>query len=229
MLSHDPSAAPDPAANAPAANAPAARPASEADAPSAQALKQAFLRGAGLAPAAIGAPLTLEMMELLGALMAKSLQGSIDLLAMRSLVKQEVQAEVTTVLVRNNNPLKFFPDSQTVLTQMLRKKMPGFMEPLEALDDAWTDLHAHQRGVLAGHHAAMRAAIDQLEQGQIDAALPPPRLAERLLPLRRVQRRWDEYRRRHRQIVAEHGAGQFGPVFLQAYEAAVAGSAEAAA
>jgi predicted component of type VI protein secretion system len=95
-------------------------------------------------------------MELLGKLLAASLQGTIDLLSLRSLVKQEVHSDVTTVLVRNNNPLKFFADSQTVLTQMLRKKMPGFMEPLEALEDAHGDLQAHQRGMTAGARACMR-------------------------------------------------------------------------
>ena len=95
----------------------------------ADALKQAFLRGAGIPADAIGS-LTPELMELLGKLMTSALQGTIDLLALRSLVKQEVKADVTMVVMRNNNPLKFFPDSQTVLTQMLRKKMPGFMATL---------------------------------------------------------------------------------------------------
>ena len=100
-----------------------------------EALRQAFLRGAGIAPDAIGS-MTPEMMELLGKLMSSAVQGTIDLLALRSLVKQEVKADVTMVVMRNNNPLKFFPDSQTVLTPMLRKKMPGFMEPLESIEDA---------------------------------------------------------------------------------------------
>jgi predicted component of type VI protein secretion system len=79
-------------------------------------LKQGFLRGAGLPASALSADLTPETMELLGKLLAASLQGTIDLLSLRSLVKQEVHSDVTTVLVRNNNPLKFFADSQTVLT-----------------------------------------------------------------------------------------------------------------
>ena len=74
-----------------------------------EALKQAFLRGAGIPADAVGA-LTPELMELLGKLMNSCLQGTIDLLALRSLVKQEVKADVTVVVMRNNNPLKFFPD-----------------------------------------------------------------------------------------------------------------------
>jgi len=187
----------------------------------AHALKQAFLRGAGVAPEAIAAELTPEMMELLGKMMASSLQATIDLLALRSLVKQEVHADVTTVLVRNNNPLKFFPDSQTVLTQMLRKKMPGFMEPLEALDDAWSDLRGHQLGVVAGTRAGMQAALAALGPDTISAALPPAGLLDSLVPSRRGQQMWDDYTRRHAGVARSTDEQLFGAAFLAAYEAAV--------
>ncbi len=186
-----------------------------------QALKQAFLRGAGVAPEAIAAELTPEMMELLGKMIAASLQGGIDLLALRSLVRQEVHADVTTVLVRNNNPLKFFPDSQTVLTQMLRKKMPGFMEPLEALDDAWGDLRAHQLGVVAGTRAAMQAALLRLAPQAVDAEIGPAGLADRLVPGRRDRQQWRAYRRRHAEVAGDTDRQLFGAEFLAAYETAV--------
>lgn len=199
-----------------AAQAPAAPSAADL-----QALKQAFLRGAGVAPDAITADLTPEMMELLGKMMATCLQGNIDLLSMRSLVKQEVHADVTTVLVRNNNPLKFFPDSQTVLIQMLRKKMPGFMEPLEALDDARSDLRGHQLGMHAGVRAGMQATLSSLAPAAIDAALPGAGLIEKVLPAVRTQSLWARYQQRHADAVRAADGQLFGPAFLAAYEAAV--------
>lgn len=191
------------------------------ESPEAHALKQAFLRGAGIAGDAISADLTPEMMALLGRLMATSLQGAIDLLALRSLVKQEVKADVTMVLVRNNNPLKFFPDSQTVLTQMLRKKMPGFMEPLEAIDDAWHDLRGHQLGVVAGTRASMAAMMTRLSPAQLEAALPPPGLFDKLSPSRRAAALWQHYLREHGAIAGEaqdQFKSLFGAAFLAAYE-----------
>ncbi|WP_332876240.1 type VI secretion system-associated FHA domain protein [Massilia sp. S19_KUP03_FR1] len=184
-------------------------------------LKLAFLRGAGLRSAAMASELTPETMELLGKLLASSLQGTIDLLALRSLVKQEVNADVTTVLVRNNNPLKFFTDSQTVLTQMMRKKMPGFMEPLEALEDAQSDLHAHQHGMTAGARACLVATLEPLAGEQVSAVLPPPGFADKLLPHRRGLVQWHEYLRRHRAAVIGIDAQLHGPAFLAAYDAAV--------
>ncbi|HEU4375350.1 MAG TPA: type VI secretion system-associated FHA domain protein TagH [Telluria sp.] len=189
--------------------------------PEVLALKHAFLRGAGISADAISAELTPELMELLGKLMANSLQGAIDLLALRSLVKQEVKADVTMVLVRNNNPLKFFPDSQTVLTQMLRKKMPGFMEPLEAVDDAWHDLRGHQMGVVAGTRASMQAMMARLEPAHFAASLPPPGLLDKLAPSRRAAALWQQYAREHGAIAGESQdqfKTLFGADFLAAYE-----------
>jgi FHA domain-containing protein len=188
------------------------------------ALKEAFLRGAGMAPEAMSGDLTPEMMELIGKLMATSLQGAIDLLAMRSLVKQEVKAEVTMVVVRNNNPLKFFGDSQTVITQMLRKKMPGFLEPLESLDEAYVDLRGHQLGVVAGMRASVQAMMARLEPARFESDAAAPSLFDKLIPSRRQASMWRSYAEQYA-VLAGESQDQFetvfGPAFLSAYEAEV--------
>ena len=190
----------------------------------AQALKEAFLRGAGIELDAIAAGLTPETMELIGKLMATSLQGTIDLLALRSLVKQEVKADVTVVVVRNNNPLKFFGDSQTVLTQMLRKKMPGFLEPLESVEDANIDLRSHQLGVVAGMRASMQAMMERLKPAGIEDAAGGPSLLDRVLPWRRQAALWQAYESEHAALAGESEdqfKTVFGPAFRSAYEAEV--------
>lgn len=188
-----------------------------------EVLRQAFLRGAGLSPDAIGS-LTPEMMETLGKILNGSMQGVIELLALRSLVKQEVKAGVTVVVLRNNNPLKFFPDSQTVMTQMLRKKMPGFMDPLEAIDDAMADLQGHQKGVVAGTKASMMRVLSRLRPERFENQLKPA-MHYRVLPMLRKAALWDQYCQQHRKIAAEaqdNFKTLFGPDFLEAYEKEVA-------
>lgn len=189
-----------------------------------QALKEAFLRGAGIAPEAISAELTPQMMETIGKLLATSMQGSIDLLALRSLVRQEVKADVTMVVVRNNNPLKFFGDSQTVLTQMLRKKMPGFMEPLESVEDACLDLRAHQMGVVAGMRTSMQSMMARLKPTRIESEAGAPSLLDRLIPWRRQAGMWQAYTEQHAIATGESDdqfKTVFGPAFLSAYETEV--------
>ncbi len=191
------------------------------DAGARDALTQAFLRGAGIPADALPIALTPEQMELVGKLLAASLQGAIDQLALRSLVKQEAKADVTMVVVRNNNPLKFFPDSPTVITQMLRKKMPGFMEPLESIEEAGHALRGHQLGVVAGCRATMDSVIHRLAPAGFQAALAPAGVLDSLIPSRRPAALWREYVRKYSALAGEvqdQFKGAFGPAFLEAYE-----------
>lgn len=188
---------------------------------SANELLQAFLNGAGLPDLTLSSGLTPELMETMGKLVATSVKGTMELISQRALVKREVNAEVTMVVLRKNNPLKFFPDSQTVLTQMLRKKMPGFMTPPEAMDDAFLDLRAHQLAVVAGMKAAMDALLKKLHPIDISHHLNAPTLLDYLNPARRKAALWDHYSTIFNSISLESKnefQSLFGKEFLTAYE-----------
>jgi len=184
-------------------------------------LTEAFLKGARLPAAALPSGLTPELMELVGQLLNTSITHNLALSKLRATVKREVNAEVTMVVVRNNNPLKFFSDSETVLTQMLRKKMPGFMSPMEAMDDAHEDIKAHQLALMAGLREEMRALIASLNPAHLEKAVPGGSLMDAVLPSARKARAWDKFRDVFANIKRRHdGDSQavFGKAFLDAYE-----------
>ena len=184
-------------------------------------LLQAFLKGAGLPDLNLSSGLTPELMETMGKLVATSVKGTMDLISQRALVKREVNAEVTMVVLRKNNPLKFFPDSQTVLTQMLRKKMPGFMTPPEAMEDAYVDLRAHQLAVVAGMKAAMEALLKKLQPAVIADKIDAPTILDYINPARRKAAMWDHFSEIFDSISLESKhefQSLFGKEFLAAYE-----------
>ncbi len=184
-------------------------------------LLQAFLNGADLSTLSISSGLTAELMETLGKLVATSVQGTMALISQRALVKREVNAELTMVVLQQNNPLKFFPDSQTVLTQMLRKKIPGFMAPVEAMEDAFLDLRAHQLGVIAGMKAAKDALLKKIQPLAFEAYLSAPTLLDYINPARRKAVMWDHFSALFEDISIETSdeyQSLFGKEFLIAYE-----------
>lgn len=202
----------------PANRAEAASPAQNADE---QALMQAFLKGAGIPAAALSQGLTPEFMETVGKLLAISVRGTMDLNALRAIVKREAKAEVTQVLVRNNNPLKFLDDSETVLMQMFRKKMPGFMGPAEAMEDAYADLRLHQLGMVAGMRAAMSDIFKRISPEKLDAMVKDQSFLDSMRPTHRKARLWDAYTELFARIDAQTRddlQALFGPAFLDAYE-----------
>lgn len=189
---------------------------------SVEALVQAFMKGAGLPLETLTHDLTPELMETVGKLLATAVQGTIDLNATRALVKREAHADVTKVVVRNNNPLKFFNDSQTVLIQMLRKKMPGFMGATEAMQDAYQDLQAHQVGVVSGMRATMNEMLQRFNPEVMEKRQKKGGMLDALLPATRKAKLWDAYNERFQRIIAEATQDDFqvlfGKAFLQAYE-----------
>ncbi|MCE3263232.1 MAG: hypothetical protein K0R43_2311 [Pseudoduganella sp.] len=184
---------------------------------SADQLMAAFQRGAGVQP---NWQLTPEFMELLGKLVATAIGGAHSLLAARAELKRDIHADATVVVVRNNNPLKFLPDSQSALTQMLRKKMPGFMGPVEALEDAFADLSAHQQCAMAGMEGAVAEALARIAPEAIEARQRSGLLASAVPALRKAAL-WDRYCASHAALVEASAAdfhGALGDAFLGAYE-----------
>jgi FHA domain-containing protein len=191
------------------------------------ALMHAFLKGAGIAQVNLNAAVTPEFMETIGKLLATSIHGTFELLATRSSIKREVKADVTMVVVRNNNPLKFLSDSETVLVQMLRKKMPGFMGPNEALQDAFADLHAHQSGMVAGMNGAIHEVLKRFDPKTLEERIKAPNLLDTVVPLHRKARMWDQYDHLYEEINREAQRDYqklFGKAFLKAYEKEIARS-----
>lgn len=220
------SATPRHAAQASPATAPSATDPSTEQAPASNsvdgvALMQAFLHGAGIPANTITSGLTPELMEMFGKLLATAIQGTIALNSSRTEVKREVNADMTMVVVRNNNPLKFFPDSQTVMTQMLRKKMPGFMGPVESMQDALEDLRTHQLAVVAGTRASLHEQLNRFNPAHLEKKLKDSSFLDSLLPANRKARLWDMHTSLFSAISQESQDDAhvlYGKAFLNAYE-----------
>ncbi len=187
-----------------------------------QALAAAFMEGAGLNPAKTHFEVTPEFMRTFGEALRIAVQGTIDLLAARSEIKREFRAGVTIIATGANNPLKFLPNSEGVLMQMVHQTFPGFMKPLPAMQDAFQDLHVHQLALMAGIRAAYAEALTRFDPTELERRTETnPGLLDKLLTNGRKAALWDDYKhnfdvlRRH----AEDDLMAFsGRTFVEAYE-----------
>jgi FHA domain-containing protein len=185
------------------------------------ALTEAFLRGAGLAASALPQGLTPEIMTIIGSLLRSATAGAVDMLAARAATKREVQASVTIISVQANNPLKFLPNADAALLQLLGKKMPGFMRADVAMRDAFDDLRAHEVGVIAGTRAALTEVLGKFDPAVLGDKLAKGSVLESLMPSARKAKLWDMYLERYLQIRREAEddfQSIFGRAFVQAYE-----------
>jgi len=195
------------------------------------ALVQAFLDGAGLAQRAgatstqVLAPITLTpaWMRHVGQLLRASVEGVLALLHSRSTVKREMRAEVTVIARRQNNPLKFAPDSLAALAHLLAaKRSPGFLEPVAAVKDAHEDLLVHHLAVVAGMRAAMFELIARLGPDDVIRDEGPVKGLAATMPSLHEAALWRRYRQRHAEMTArldDDFETVFGREFTKAYEA----------
>ena len=185
------------------------------------ALTLAFLKGTGLPANALPGGLTPEIMTVIGSLLKTATAGAIDMLAARAATKLEVQACVTIISAQSNNPLKFLPNAESALQQMLGKRMPGFMRADEAMRDAFDDLRAHEIGVIAGTRAALTEVLERFDPSVLEKRLARGSLIDSLLPSIRKTKLWEIYLEQYAKIRREAEddfQSVFGRSFLAAYE-----------
>ena len=148
-----------------------------------------------------------------------------DVLMARALTKKESRLDMTMLAVRANNPLKFFPNAEGALAQMLTGAMAGYMDPVEAMAGAFDDLRAHELAVMAGMRAALGAVLHRFDPAHIEARLALPTVMDKMLAANRKAKLWDRMVARYGEIAREADDDMqrlFGEKFSAAYEEQVA-------
>ena len=77
--------------------------------------------------------------------------------------EHELRADVTTIVAKNNNPLKFSPNADVALQHLLAPPARGFIAAAPAMRDAYEDLRTHQFGIVAGMQAVLEAALQRFD------------------------------------------------------------------
>jgi FHA domain-containing protein len=199
---------------------PAARQAAPAATADVQALYEAFREGLA-APDLKFETLTPELMRLIGSLLHEAASGTVDMLVARAALKRELRAESTMIVARENNPLKFSPTAEVALQHLLSPPARGFMAAAPAMRDAYTDLRAHQFGMVAGMRAALEGVLDRFDPAALEGQLTQRTMLQSLLSGSRKAKLWEmfvEHFGHIREEAADDFQNLFGKAFLRAYE-----------
>jgi type VI secretion system FHA domain protein len=214
-------AAPPPPPPPSPAPAPAQAPARATGAPAAgDPVIQALLRGLGLSELNTKRSAE-EVAELAGAMLREATSGTMGVLMGRAMTKRENRMEMTMIGAQANNPLKFFPDADSALTQMMNGTMPGYMAPARAFANAFDDLRAHELAIMAGMRAALAGVLKRFDPAAIEARLQVPTVMDKVLAANRKARMWDRMVELYTQMAVEADSDfhkLFGEAFGEAYE-----------
>ncbi|HTP60721.1 MAG TPA: type VI secretion system-associated FHA domain protein TagH [Burkholderiales bacterium] len=178
-----------------------------------RAAVDAFLTGAGLEGKKIADADIEAFLLQSGKIMRAAVEGSMALLAARATAKKELRAEDRTMVAsKDNNPLKLMSDPQEALAFLFDTKdhgAGGFLDPVQAVGDAFEDLRAHEVALFAGMRAALLGAIQRFDPKTLEAELEKSAGG---LGLNRKAKLWEQFAA-FQQKLARDAEDDFNKVF----------------
>jgi FHA domain-containing protein/type VI secretion system protein len=208
--------APASAPSSASAPAPAAAPAATPD----HAVLRALLEGLGLADIPLPADGGIALAHTAGQALRASLAGTMDVLRSRTVAKSELALDVTMMQERENNPLKFFPEVDMALEQMLVRPRRGYLPAIDALRGAFDDIKAHEMAMIAGMQGAVMGVLARLDPAALERSLGDK--GGLSLPGQRKARLWDAMVALYQPLSRSAGDDfqrVFGESFTTAYRA----------
>lgn len=182
--------------------------------------RQAFARGLQIEEGKLP-EFTPEFFEVLGGSLLHLTAGAVNMMHERAHIKHEMRADVTIIASSGNNPLKFAPDAQSALMHLIGEPVPGFMHSVEAIDDAFDDLLAHQIGLMSGARAAVYDVVKNFSPEKIHKYMVNKNFVDSILPMSKKSKLWELYEAHYAEVAGnarEDFELRFQQAFSQAYE-----------
>lgn len=185
------------------------------------ALRDAFLRGMGVAEASVPDLDPIAEMEKFGREYRLMMDGLMQLLRKRAEEKGNARVAQTVVGMSEVNPLKFLPTVDDAIVMILSGRSAGFLGGEAAIKDSVRDLAHHHIRAWRGVQAALRRMIDRFDPAALEAELKTGSSIGAMLPGSRSAKLWELYCKRHKEIaqsVETRFLGEVGADFRDAYE-----------
>ena len=176
-----------------------------------------LLEGAGLRGVAVSPELARNFGEILRVVIT----GLMELLRARERTKDEFRMRLTTFRPADNNPLKFSANVEDALHNLLVKRNPAYLAPVDAFEDAFRDVRDHQMATLAGVRIAFDFMLREFDPARLQETFDREIGKGGFLGAPARLKYWDLYRERFRDTVKDADScfrELFGDQFAKAYQ-----------
>lgn len=157
------------------------------------AAMRAFLTGAGLGSMRLTESQAVQLMADAGQVFRALVAGLQEALATRAEIKEELDLSRTMVGATSNNPLKLDLSVDEGVVAMLRQPGPGFLAPVDAVNEGYRDVQAHQMATMAAMHLALRRLLEKFDPETLSRRLDESSLLNSLMPGARKSKYWEVY------------------------------------
>jgi predicted component of type VI protein secretion system len=150
-----------------------------------------------------------------------AVQGLLEVLRVRTQVKNSFRLPTTSIKPVENNPLKFAPSAEDAFHKLFVRRNPGDLDPVDAFREGFDDVTFHQTAVLAGIRAGFNALLAALHPQKLEEVYERKRKRTAVLPLGNNKTKyWEMYCAQFEEIDRDREAHfqlLFGEEFARAY------------
>lgn len=148
----------------------------------------------------------LGVVESLGEMFSIVTPQVMGALAARTQFKDTLRLRQTLIRASENNPLKISIGDEQALRRLLLNEEPGMLDGVTAMEQALTELAAHQSALLAALKPALRDTLKSLSPAAIEKQSAGGK-SDRLPMMNRRGKLWESYCSIHSGLAADDGRG----------------------
>lgn len=156
-----------------------------------------------------------EVMERLGRVMRVLIHGMREILMTRASLKSEFRIQQTMISAGGNNPFKFSVSPEQAIQAIVDPPAKGYLNPVEAAEQALQDIKAHEVAVMAGMEAALKGLLGRLSPGEVSKQLDSSGGVGGLLKGKKA-RYWEVYEKMYAEI-SDQAENDFHDLFSRAF------------
>lgn len=166
-----------------------------------------------------------EIMRNAGSVLKELVAGFSALLQSRANVKSAFRLDQTTIMPRQNNPLKLAQNPADALLPLLAGKTGEYLSPLESVREVNCDLRFHQEALFEGMVSAFCDFVDRFDPDELEENFDETLNRRPMFAALNQRKYWQLYKEVY-PIMTQAGSGRFphhfGEDFVRAYEKLVA-------
>lgn len=185
------------------------------------AAARAFLKTAGAERLNVPDEDLVPTLARMGHVMRILVKGLREVLMTRTSIKSEFRIQQTVIGTGGNNPLKFSVSPEQAIEAMVRPPATGYLDPVDAAEQALQDIKAHEIAMMTGMEAALKDVLRQLSPEELEKKMQTGGGIGGFLKGRKA-RYWEVYEQMYAEIAdrAENDFHEmFSREFARAYQA----------
>jgi type VI secretion system FHA domain protein len=185
-----------------------------------EAVRQ-LMEHAGLELSHLSAEEEDQILETFGQMVRLTIRGLQSLLHTRARMKSQFRITQTGFQPVANNPLKLSTETQEALQTMLKEDSDSYLGALDAVEEAFDDLEAHQVATIKGMQVAVRELLDKLAPAALEQRFHPSLKPGSTLSSAQKSRSWEMYQDAYQSIAGfseDNFASVIGAKFADAYD-----------